>query len=82
MAQTPCKVIHNVLHYICKRERVMFRHQLIKVGSLVRWHEFTGIVTRVDPDERGDNEEVEVSWLDGSKHNASVRYLEVINESR
>ena len=82
MAQTPCASHHNVLHYICKRERVMFRHQLIKVGSLVRWHEFTGIVTRVDPDERGDNEEVEVSWLDGSKHNASVRYLEVINESR
>ena len=43
----------------------MFRHQLIKVGSLVRWHEFTGIVTRVDPDERGDKEEVEVAWLDG-----------------
>jgi hypothetical protein len=60
----------------------MFRHQLIKVGSLVRWHEFTGIVTRVDPDERGDNEEVEVLWFEGDKHNASVRYLEVINESR
>jgi hypothetical protein len=60
----------------------MFRHRLIKVGSLVRWHEFTGIVTCVDPDERGDNEEVEVAWLDGRKHSASVRYLEVINESR
>ena len=62
----------------------MFRHRLIKVGSLVkcRGGAFTGVVTCVDPDERGDNEEVEVAWLDGRKHSASVRYLEVINESR
>jgi len=60
----------------------MFRHQLIKVGSLVRWHEFTGIVTRVDPEEIGDKEIVEVTWLNGTRVNCSVRYLEVINESR
>ena len=60
----------------------MFRHAMIKVGSLVKGGGFTGIVTCVDPEEIGDKEEVEVAWLDGSKHNASVRYLEVINESR
>jgi len=60
----------------------MFRHRLIEVGSLVRWHDFIGIVTCVDPEERGDNEFVGVTWLDGAKATASVRYLEVINESR
>ena len=58
----------------------MFRHAMIKVGSLVRWHDFTGIVTRVDPKERGDKEEVEVMWFDGDRITASVRYLEVIND--
>ena len=60
----------------------MFRHQLIKVGSLVTGGGFTGIVTCVDPEEIGDKEEVEVLWLEGDRTNASVRYLEVINESR
>jgi len=58
----------------------MFRHAMIKVGSLVRWCDYTGIVTCVDPEERGDNEEVEVMWLGGDRTNASVRYLEVIND--
>ena len=58
----------------------MFRHRLIKTGSLVKWQGFTGVVTCVDPEERGDNEEVEVMWLDGDRTNASVRYLEVIND--
>tara|TARA_R110000744_G_scaffold14540_1_gene41342 strand:- start:1 stop:183 length:183 start_codon:yes stop_codon:yes gene_type:complete len=60
----------------------MFRHRLIKVGSLVKYTPYTGIVTRVDPEEIGDKEIVEVTWLDGTRVNASVRYLEVINESR
>ncbi len=62
----------------------MFRHRLIKVGSLVqcRGGAFTGVVTCVDPEEIGDKEEVEVLWFEGDRTNASVRYLEVINESR
>ena len=58
----------------------MFRHRLIEVGSLVRGGGFTGIVTCVDPEEIGDKEEVEVLWLEGDRTNASVRYLEVIND--
>jgi len=84
VAQTPCASHLNGLHYRCKKGRVMFRHRLIKVGSLVqcRGGAFTGVVTCVDPFERGDKEEVEVAWLDGDTTLASVRYLEVINESR
>jgi len=60
----------------------MFRHRLIKVGSLVqsRGGGFTGVVTCVDPFEKGDKEEVEVAWLDGDTTLASVRYLDVIND--
>ena len=58
----------------------MFRHAMIKVGTLVKGGGFTGIVTCVDPEEIGDKEEVEVMWLDGDRTNASVRYLEVIND--
>ena len=58
----------------------MFRHAMIKVGTLVKGGGFTGIVTCVDPEEIGDNEEVEVMWLDGDRTNASVSYLEVIND--
>ena len=58
----------------------MFRHRLIKAGTLVKGGGFTGIVTCVDPEEIGDKEEVEVMWLDGDRTNASVRYLEVIND--
>jgi len=60
----------------------MFRHRLIKVGSLVKYAQYTGVVTCVDPEEIGDKEEVEVAWLDGDITNASVRYLEVLSESR
>ena len=60
----------------------MFRHRLIEVGSLVKYTPYTGIVTRVDPEEIGDKEIVEVTWLNGTRVNCSVRYLEVINESR
>ena len=60
----------------------MFRHRLIKVGSLVKYAQYTGVVICVDPEEIGDKEEVEVAWIDGDRTNASVRYLEVLNESR
>jgi len=58
----------------------MFRHAMIKVGTLVKGGGFTGIVTCVDPEEIGDNEEVEVMWLDGDRTNARTRFLEVIND--
>jgi len=54
----------------------------MKVGDLVRYGEYLGIVTCIDPEEIGDNEQVEVSWTDGDVGNASTRYLEVVNESR
>ncbi len=58
----------------------MFRHRLIKVGSLVKYAQYIGVVTCVDPSERGDKEEVKVAWLDGDTTLASVRYLDVIND--
>ena len=82
MTQSPCAGHLNGLHYRCKKGRVMFRHRLIKVGSLVKYAQYTGVVTCVDPFERGDKEEVEVAWIDGDTTLASVRYLEVLNESR
>ena len=64
----------------------------MKVGDLVTatwvrgFHEkprpVLGIVLCIDPEEIGDNEEVEVTWSDGDVGNASTRYLEVVNESR
>ena len=50
-----------------------------KVGDLVRYGEYLGIVTCIDPEEIGDNEEVEVTWIDGDVGNASTRYLELVN---
>ena len=58
----------------------MFKHRLIKVGSLVKYAQYIGVVTCVDPEEIGDKEEVEVAWLDGDTTLASVRYLDVIND--
>ena len=54
----------------------------MQVGDLVSWRGSVGIVTCIDPEEIGDNEEVEVTWSDGDVGNASARYLEVINASR
>ncbi len=64
----------------------------MQVGDLVR-HVYTGrrnpegapvgIVTHIDPEEIGDQEEVLVLWNDGDGlMNHSMEYLEVINESR
>jgi hypothetical protein len=54
----------------------------MKVGDLVRYGEYLGIVTCIDPEEIGDNEEVEVTWIDGDVGNASTRYLEVVSEQQ
>ena len=61
----------------------------MKVGDLVKaasWLDTgvadVGLVTCVDPEEIGDKEEVEVTWMDGVRMNHSTCYLEVISESR
>tara|TARA_B100000212_G_scaffold334715_1_gene305775 strand:- start:1757 stop:1930 length:174 start_codon:yes stop_codon:yes gene_type:complete len=54
----------------------------MKVGDLVKYcgGQYLGIITCVDPEEIGDNEEVEVTWHDGDVGNASAQYLEVVSE--
>mgnify|MGYP003647727514 CR=1 FL=1 len=62
----------------------------MKVGDLVRLTPFPGtpmkpnlgIVTYIDPEEIGDNEEVEVKWTSGFHDcsNHSTWNLEMINE--
>ena len=52
----------------------------MKVGDLVKYGKWLGVVTCIDPEEIGDNEEVEVTWHDGDVGNHSTRYLEVVNE--
>ena len=51
----------------------------MKIGDLVKYGSHIGIITYIDPEEIGDNEEVMVLWNDGDMSNASMRYLEVIN---
>jgi len=60
----------------------------VKVGDLVRcapgfFHPAMGIITCVDPEEIGDNDEVEVLWTSGfaDRSNHSTWQLEVISES-
>ncbi len=53
----------------------------MQVGDLVGYSRYIGIVTCIDPEELGDLNEVEVSWLDGEGSNHSACFLEVINES-
>ena len=60
----------------------VIREKDMQVGDLVKYGEHLGIVTCIDPEEIGDNEEVEETWSDGDVGNASARYLEVINASR
>jgi len=55
----------------------------MKVGDLVRHDQgFIGVITCIDPEEIGCNDEVEVVWTDGFVGNISVRHLGVINEDR
>ena len=62
----------------------------MKVGDLVRCapdvygdENAVGIITCVDPEEIGDNDEVEVLWTSGfaDRSNHSTWQLEVISES-
>ena len=52
----------------------------MKVGDLVRYGIPLGIITCIAPEEIGDNEEGEVTWIDGDVGNASTRYLELVSE--
>lgn len=52
----------------------------MKIGDLVRYGMWFGIVTYVDPEELGNLNEVEVTWHDGSISNHSAGFLELINE--
>ena len=52
----------------------------MKVGDLVKYLEYIGIVTCVDPEEIGGVTEVEVLFNDGDCCTMSVWNLEVINE--
>ena len=57
----------------------------MKVGDLVTQSHAgsnTGIIIAIDPEEIGDSKEVLVFWDDGEVWNHSVRFLEVISESR
>ena len=60
---------------------VMYKYDLIRqppVGGAP-----VGIVTHIDPEEIGDQEEVLVLWNDdGALMNHSMEYLEVISASR
>jgi heat shock protein HspQ len=54
----------------------------MKVGDLVRHDQgYIGIITCVDPEQIGDEDEVEVHWNDGDVCNMSTYDLEVICKS-
>lgn len=51
----------------------------MKVGDLVRYSKYIGIVTYIDPEELGDPNEVEVTWNDGEVANHSVAFLSKVS---
>jgi len=57
----------------------------MKVGDLVRYDMddlCVGVVTCIDPEELGDDGEVEVVWVGGAVSNHSTYFLEVISENK
>ena len=52
----------------------------MKIGDLVKYGKWFGVVTYIDPEEVGDPEEVEVTWHDGDVANHSSWFLEAVNE--
>tara|TARA_A100001515_G_scaffold14728_1_gene10975 strand:- start:94 stop:261 length:168 start_codon:yes stop_codon:yes gene_type:complete len=55
----------------------------MQVGDLVRHDQgYIGIVTCIDPEQVGDDDEIEVHWNDGDVCIMSIWNVEVINESR
>ena len=54
----------------------------MQVGDLVRHDQgYIGIVTCIDPEQVGDDDEIEVHWNDGDVCIMSIWNVEVINES-
>ena len=54
----------------------------MRVGDLVRHDQgYSGIVTCIDPEQVGDDDEIEVHWNDGDVCIMSSWNVEVINES-
>ncbi len=54
----------------------------MQVGDLVRHDQgYIGIVTCIDPEQVGDDDEIEVHWNDGDVCIMSSWNVEVINES-
>lgn len=51
----------------------------MKVGDLVKYGKWFGVVTCIDPEEVGDSKEVEVTWHDGDVANHSMWFLEAVN---
>ena len=54
----------------------------MQVGDLVKFFTDVGIIICVDPEEIGDNDEVEVHFADGTRCHHSTCTLEVISASR
>ena len=55
----------------------------MQVGDLVRHDQgYIGIVTCIDPEQVGDDDEIEVHWNDGDVCIMSSWNVEVISESR
>ena len=54
----------------------------MKVGDLVRFRRYIGIVVCLDPEEIGDEEEALVLWNDGDLCYHTVGLMEVISEGR
>jgi hypothetical protein len=52
----------------------------MKIGDLVRFRGYIGIVTCLDPEEIGDEEEVMVLWNNSELCSHTTRLLEVISE--
>ena len=53
----------------------------MKIGDLVRYdmdEDCVGVVTCIDPEDLGDDGEVEVAWIGGGVSSHSTYFLEVI----
>ena len=51
----------------------------MKIGDLVKYGKWFGVVTYIDPEDIGDRTEVEVTWHDGDVANHSLWFLEAVN---
>ena len=52
----------------------------MKVGDLVKYGKWFGVVTCIDPEQLGDTGAAEVTWHDGDVAIHSMGILEVVSE--